>query len=229
MDAFIKLQRKMLDWEWYTDNNTKVVFLHCLLKANWKDGRFRGYKVPRGSFVSGRKVLAEELGLSDRQVRTALLHLKATNEVTIKSTSKFSIITVVNYDKYQTTDQQNDQQVTSKRPASDQQATTIEEYKEYKKRKNNKKWTDDPEVNAAINDFIDHRKKIKSPMTDKAIKLFIGRLNSLASTPRAKVDLINTAIERGWKSVYPAKEGHPMERNNQSKFDELERRAMKEE
>ena len=139
MDAFIKLQRKMLDWEWYTDANTKAVFLHCLLKANWKDGRFRGHKVPRGSFVSGRKVLAEELNLSEQQVRTALEHLKSTNEVTIKSTSRFSIITVVNYDRYQTNNQQTNQQTTNKQPTSNQQVTTIEEYKEYKNKKKGRK------------------------------------------------------------------------------------------
>ena len=30
---YVKISRKILDWEWYTDINTKVLFLHILLKA----------------------------------------------------------------------------------------------------------------------------------------------------------------------------------------------------
>lgn len=37
---FVKLSRKMLNWEWYTDVNTKTLFIHCLLRANWKKERF---------------------------------------------------------------------------------------------------------------------------------------------------------------------------------------------
>ena len=48
---YIKLFRKMLNWEWYTDVNTKVLFLHCLLKANWKDGSWHGHKYKRGQFI----------------------------------------------------------------------------------------------------------------------------------------------------------------------------------
>ena len=48
------LHRKILGWEWYMDINTCRLFIHMLLKANWKDGKFRGTTVPRGSFVCKR-------------------------------------------------------------------------------------------------------------------------------------------------------------------------------
>ena len=51
MDGHIKLYRKFLDWEWYQDINTKVLFIHMLMKANWKDGKFMGTTIPRGSIV----------------------------------------------------------------------------------------------------------------------------------------------------------------------------------
>ena len=129
-EGYIKLHRKMLAWEWYTDINTKAVFLHCLFKANWKDGRYRGEIIKRGSFVTGRKKLAKELGLSEQEIRTALEHLKATNEITIKSTNKYSIITVVNYGLYQDIpDMEQPTKQPTKRQSSNQQSTTIEEYK----------------------------------------------------------------------------------------------------
>ena len=52
MSDYIKLYRSLIDWEWYKNINTKVLFIHMLLKANWKDGRFEGKIIPRGSFVS---------------------------------------------------------------------------------------------------------------------------------------------------------------------------------
>lgn len=126
---WIKLFSKFMNWEWYKDSNTKGVFIHCLLKANWKDGKFEGKVIKRGSFVTGRKKLAEELELSEQQVRTALKHLISTNEITISTTNKYSVITIVNYELYQQVNQQTNQQLTNNQPTTNQQLTTIEEYK----------------------------------------------------------------------------------------------------
>ena len=120
---YVKVFRKMIRWEWYTDINTKVLFLHCLLKANWKPGSWHGYKYERGQFITSLPTLANETGLTIRQVRTALTHLKSTGEVTDKIYSKFRIITVKSYDSFQSSDRQNDSQPTGKRQASDRQAT----------------------------------------------------------------------------------------------------------
>ncbi len=131
-DGFIKLHRKMLDWEWYTDVNTKVLFLHCLLKANFKTKKYQSNTVKRGSFVTSLDSLSKETGLTVRQIRTALEHLITTGELTSNSSNKNRIITVVNYEKYQDTDKQNDKQMTSNRQSSDNQPTTVEERKERK-------------------------------------------------------------------------------------------------
>ena len=133
--GFIKIYRKMLDWEWYKNENAKNVFIHCLLKANWKDGRFQGYDVPRGSFVTGRRQLSQELNISEQSIRTALKRLKSTNEITIKTTKNFSIITIVNYEKYQETNQEINQHLTNNQPTANQHLTTIEEYKEIKNKR----------------------------------------------------------------------------------------------
>ena len=102
MNGHIKLFRKFLKWEWYNDEHTKTVFLHCLLRANWKEQKFQGITISRGSFVTSYQKMAEELStnkqkLSVQSVRTALKHLVSTNELTIKTTNKYTIITVNNY------------------------------------------------------------------------------------------------------------------------------------
>ena len=127
MEGFIYLHRKMLDWEWYDDINTCRVFLHCLFKANWRPCKWHGVDIEAGQFITSLQTLASETGLSVRQIRTALEHLISTGEVTSKSHSKYRIITVNNWDRYQVLDKQSDKQPTSKRQASDKQATTAEE------------------------------------------------------------------------------------------------------
>ena len=99
--TWIKLDRNILKWEWYTDSNTKAVFIHLLLKANTKSGVFRGISVKRGQLATSRQAIANEIGLTERAVRTGLEHLKDTGEIKIQPNNKFSVITIVNYDRYQ--------------------------------------------------------------------------------------------------------------------------------
>lgn len=101
MSGYIKIDRKITEWEWYKNLNTKVVFFHCLLKANWKDGKFEGKIIKRGSFVTSIKKLSLELCLTEDEVRTAIKHLISTGELTKQTTNKYSVITVSNYELYQ--------------------------------------------------------------------------------------------------------------------------------
>ena len=75
MSNYIKVSRKLLDWGWYRDEHTKSLFLHCLLKANWKDGEFRGIVIKRGQFATSIPKLQVELELTSNEVRTAIKHL----------------------------------------------------------------------------------------------------------------------------------------------------------
>lgn len=130
--GWIKLHRKMVKWEWYDDANTFRLFVHLLIMANHKETKWRGLTIPRGQLLTGRKLLAAELGISEQSVRTSLARLKSTSEITIKSTNKFSVITVCNYCEYQRDErednqqnnQQANQQSTNNQPTTNQQLTT---------------------------------------------------------------------------------------------------------
>jgi len=124
--GYIRVERKILEWEWYKDKNTKILFLHCMLKANWKDGSFMGENIPRGSFVTSLPKLATESGLTVREVRTALEHLKTTGEVTCKTNNKYSLITINNYEFYQADDTQNDTPKIRKIPRKNNDTTQAE-------------------------------------------------------------------------------------------------------
>ena len=110
MDGWIKLHRKILEWEWYNDNNTKIVFLHLLLTANHKEKKWQGITIKRGQKLTSLQHLAEETNLSMQQVRTALDKLKLTNEITTKSTNKNTLITIEKYSNYQDKDEENNKQ-----------------------------------------------------------------------------------------------------------------------
>ena len=206
MAGYIKLHRKLKKWGWYTDANTFRVFMHLLLIASYEDNEFRGYEIKPGQAVIGRKALAKELKMSERSVRTALEHLKTTNEITIKTTNRFSIITIENWTKYQfddyendqQNDQQADQQATNKRPTSDHT-------QEGKKLRNKEYiYSDVPEeLLDVFMEWVKMRKTIKKPITSKiAVTRALNKLDTLASTTEEKRELIEIAIEKCWQSFY---------------------------
>lgn len=134
-NTFIKLSRKIQSWRWYQDANTMRVFIHILLNANVYDHDFENITVKRGQWVTSVSKISEQLNISTRSIRTALNHLKSTNEVAIKTTPKYSIITVKNYNQYQKVTkcptinrQTDDKQVTNDR----------QQYKKGKERKRRK-------------------------------------------------------------------------------------------
>jgi len=133
--GFIKIHRKFINWEWYDDINTKVLFIHLILKANYTDKNWHGIEVKRGSLITSTQNLSTELGVSIRQVRTSLTKLKSTSELTIKTTNKYSLISITYYDKYQSNDKQYVSQTTNERQSNDNQTTTTKESKEYKEGK----------------------------------------------------------------------------------------------
>lgn len=98
---YIKLNRKILEWGWYTDTNTFKLFLHLLLSANYKDGEFLGIQIMRGQALKSISKLSFETGLTVQNVRTAINHLKSTREITCNPTKYGQLITIEKYALYQ--------------------------------------------------------------------------------------------------------------------------------
>lgn len=165
-EGFVKIHRSILNWQWFSKKNMVQFWLYLLLKANHKDGYIRGIEVKKGQLLTGRKKISEETGLSEQEVKTCLKCLKSTNEITIKTTNKYSLITIMNWDKYQCcgddsnqqNNQQTNQQTTINQPTSNHQATTNKNVKNNKNDKNikekeiNKERENAPKV--AITRFI---------------------------------------------------------------------------
>ena len=99
--GYISLYRSMLNWGWYTDNNTKALFIHLLLTANYLPGEWKGRFVDVGQRITSLTKLSQELNLSIKEIRTALRHLQETGEVACETTSQYTVITVKNYVDFQ--------------------------------------------------------------------------------------------------------------------------------
>lgn len=101
MDGWIKIHRKITDWEWYTDANTTRLFIHLLLTASNKERQWKGKTLQPGVIITTRTDLANETNLSEKQVRIALDKLCSTGEIGRQTTNKFTMITICNYESYQ--------------------------------------------------------------------------------------------------------------------------------
>ncbi len=155
-----------------------------------------------GQFIFGRKKASKELKMSERTIRTCLKTLENIGNVTTKATNKFSIVSVINWDIYQseniTTDHQSDQQPTNNRPTSDQQVTTNKNVKNNKNVKEQYAWLD----YELWKDFRKHRQKLKAPMTNRAEKTILEKLNKIDSGQDPNQYILKS-IECGWKGVFP--------------------------
>lgn len=104
--TFIKIDRNITTWRWYRDANTMRVFIHLLLMANIKDAPFEKIVVKRGQIATSYETICTATDLTLKKCRNAVTNLISTDEITVKRYSKFLLITINNYEKYQKIDRQ---------------------------------------------------------------------------------------------------------------------------
>ena len=222
--GFIKLYRSLSNWEWYSDSKTKDVFIHCLIMANYEQKQWQGITIERGSFVTSQSKIALQLGLTTKQVRRALDNLKRTGEVAVKTTNKYSLIKVLNYDCYQqegrqTGTQRADKGQTKGEQVGTQRATT-KEIKNIRSKeiKNIKTYSDlicefssDLGLRAELENFVEMRKKEKG-FTVHALEINLDKLAKMSSDPAEQTEIVRQSIERSWKGLFPLKQNQPVQR-----------------
>lgn len=162
--GYIKLWRKSLDKGLLRNHKLWAFWSWCLLRASHKDHTvtvgYQEVQLSPGQLIFGRRKAGEELGMSEREIRTGLASLKYMEKVTIKSTNKYSIITVINWPTYQGCD---DTERPSKRKISGQQPTT------------NKNSTEQREIYKCIFDhWNDQRIIVHRMLSEKDIRALNG-------------------------------------------------------
>lgn len=192
-NGWIKIHRQITEWEWYSDTPTRSVFFDILIHASHNDYRWKGILIKRGQVIFGRKKISKRLGISEQSIRTAIKHLKSTNEITIQSTNRFSIVTVNNYTKFQTNDevinQQTNQQTNIQSTINQPSTNHNQEYKELKNIRKTSK-----EVDEAFKNFWEKYPNKKAKHA--AVKSF-SRLTEVERT-RVQEVLPNHCKQEQW-------------------------------
>lgn len=124
-NGYVQLWRKSLESSVWQNHNLWRFWTYCLMKASYKEHKqmvgFQEVMLQPGQFVFGRKKASKEIGFSEQEIRTCLLKLKNMKNLTIKTTNKFSIITIVNWGEYQG---EITNKSTNNQPTTNQQLTT---------------------------------------------------------------------------------------------------------
>ena len=237
-NGWIKLHRKIIDSAVFENPKILKLWIWCLCKASHK-----GYEsmvgnqivvLQEGQFIFGRKKASSELKIKESMVYKYIKLLEKLEMINIKSNNKFSIITIEKWAFYQFDNdeeqQQKEQQRNNKGTTKEQQRNTN---KNVKNVKNVKEiiYSDVPELNEAIIAFIDYRKGIKKPMSDRAITLLLGKLNKMSNSVQEQIEILNQSILNGWQGIFPLKSdsGTGKKASFQGRnydFDELEKQIV---
>jgi len=126
--GWIKLHRKITESSVWKDPETIATWIWCLTKATHKDYKFPfnggDIEIKSGQFITGLFVACKEIKVSPRKYRTCIAYLQNTGRITVKSTNKFTLISVLKWEKYQ----DSDKRLTNERQTTD----NIQEHKEHK-------------------------------------------------------------------------------------------------
>jgi biotin operon repressor len=102
MKGFVITPRIILDDPIFKEPFLFQLYYYCVLKANHEDKKIifneRHILIKKGSFISGRKVIANDLGINETTVRARLKSLQKCGYILLKPTNKFTIVSVYNYE-----------------------------------------------------------------------------------------------------------------------------------
>lgn len=137
-NTWIKLHRNIVDWEWFDDKNCLKLLIYLNVKVNIVDKQWKGVTVKRGSLVTGKYSITEDLGISIQQYRTAVKKLIQSGEIVKKATNGYTILTLTKWDKMQHDQQTDNKRITNEQQTDNKRITPTKESKEDKERKESK-------------------------------------------------------------------------------------------
>lgn len=230
-NEFIKLNRKIKNWRWFCDVNTTHFFIYCLLSANWKEGFFKDQKVERGQFIRTYANMSAESGLSIQNIRTAIKHLKLTEEITVKLTGNGRgatlLITVVKYDDYQQPNTKDNtfanNQLTTNQHESNNQSTQIEELKNIRTKELKKELSKDNSNKATssltvmidekiytealktkIKEWLKYKSEKKQGYKKTGFNVFLSKVDKALeeNDEDAVIECFDNAMSHNWSGVF---------------------------
>ncbi len=200
-NGYIKEYRSLISWGWFKDPFTAHLWEYLRLAANWDESIFKGEPVHRGELVTSYPAMAEATGMSVQNVRTAIRHLKKTGEITMRSYRDFSVVTVVNYNKYQSDDSSE-----ADRPADNlpKPAKCPPKPKEPKAEKE-PDWTErfNEPVRSAVADWLLYKAERREAYKPTGLKSLLTEIENRVKKhgEQAVDEVIRLSMANSWKGI----------------------------
>jgi hypothetical protein len=226
LKGYVKLYRKILSNPVFKSPELLQLFIYCLLRANHEEGKaFCGndeIKIVAGQFVTGRFELAKDLKQNESSTYKRLKRLETLHMVALNSNNKNTLVTVVNWELYQSVEKESNSKSTPKEQQSNNKVTTKEQQSNTNKNVKNDKngrmeenkysdlisaFTDDEDLKTAIQEFINMRVEKKKAPTARALELIFKTLNQY-DTP-TQIKMLEKSIINQWTDVFPLKQDKP--------------------
>jgi hypothetical protein len=136
-NGYVKIYRSLAEKGYYKDSNYVHLWVHLIMKATYQDKEFLfnnkiEYLTP-GQFITGRNSLVKETGINRSKVERILKCFENEHQIEQQTNNKFRIITILNWNEYQQSEQQKEQPVSNQRAASEQPVSTNNKEKKDKK------------------------------------------------------------------------------------------------
>ena len=208
---FIKIDRKILKWEWWSDINTFRLFMYMLISAYWKDGNYKGKIIERGSFPSSISELSKETNLSVMEIRTSLKHLQLTGEITSNLTNNQQTDNILLTNSIlKESKNERTEEIKEDKNAEKDITNVISKKKSY--------YPDDELLDEAFNEYVTMRKRIKKPIcTDKALHRAMNTLEKLSGGDNdLAIKILNQSVDHCWQGLFELKEDNSNKQGNQN-------------
>lgn len=167
-EGWIKLHRKLLDNPvTFKDPDYLAVWIFLLLEATHKEQKrdFGGKIIilKPGQLITGRPAISKQTKVQASKVERILKRLKSEQQIEQQTSTKGRLITILNWNEYQNSEQENEQQVNNNRTTSEQQVNTNKNVKNVNNVKNDNTHIDTDSINSHVTqdsaDLSKHEKK----------------------------------------------------------------------
>ncbi|MDD5792271.1 MAG: hypothetical protein PUD22_06795 [Erysipelotrichaceae bacterium] len=204
--SYVKIYRSLTEWRLFHNKNALTLFITILLKANWKEKKWDGMVIESGEMVTSIKHLCELTNLTESKVRLLLKKMDG-EEITIKTTNRFTLIKLNKWAYYQgdsfENDNQNHKQMTIKTHSKRKRNTTTKEREEGEERIERQNLIALDDFDRALLDFEEMRKKIRKPLTDSAKKMILKKLESMTTDRVEQIEILNQSTMNCWQGLFP--------------------------
>jgi len=224
--GYVRMYRSLMKKGYYQNSEHVHLWLHLIFKATYAPKEFLFNetleRLQPGQFITSRRKLSVETGIHESKVERILNVFKIEHQIEQQSRNKFRIISILNWDEYQNSEQVNELQMNSQRTASEQQANTNNNIKNIKN--TNKQNTKDllfvlPEwiPRETWNAYLEVRKKKRAAPTSYALTLIIKKLlNFKREFGHDPIAVLNKSILSGWPDVYALKPENKGDNNGEN-------------